>query len=457
MSTISKHDLTQGSIPRHLIRMTIPMIWGILAIISFQLVDAYYISLLGTSELAAISYTFPVTYGIFSVFIGFGVATSSVVSRMIGEKNTEDMKRVTSHSMLLVLITSIVIACIGIPLLHPLFSAMGASPSEIKMIEDFMVPYFIGTFFVSMPVVGNAVLRASGNATAPAIIMTIAAITNAAINPVLIFGLFGFPRMELMGAAIGTIFANILAMSAGLYLMHQRGMIDWGHIRNLSKLSDSAKRLLMIALPVSLTSMLPSFLNSEITHLLSRVGAEAVAAFGAASRIEAFTLIILMALSIGMAPIIGQNWGARHMDRVRDTVKFALIFVVTWSIATTLALTGFSGTLSKIFSNDVAVQNYLALYFTIIPFSYFLGNLPQIWGSAFNAIGKPKVSAKMLFTKFILISLPCVVIGFHLNGIAGLFMALAAANIISGLAYHLWAWNGMKKGGHKWMPAPHNI
>ena len=454
MSVASKQDLTQGSIPHHLIRMTIPMIWGILAIISFQLVDAYYISLLGTSQLAAISYTFPVTYGIFSIFIGFGIAMSSVVSRMIGQKNTEDMKRVTSHGLLIVFIVSILFACIGIPLLDPLFSAMGANPAEIKMIEDFMVPYFIGTFFVSMPVVGNAALRASGNATAPAIIMTIAAVTNAAINPVLIFGLFGFPRMELMGAAIGTIFANILAMAAGLYLMHKRGMIDWAHIKNLSNIGDSTKRLLVIAIPAGLTALLPSFLNSGITHLLSNKGAEAVAAFGAASRIEAFTLVILMALSIGMAPIIGQNWGAKQIDRVRETIKSALLFSVIWSMVMGFILLGFADTVSILFSNDVIVQKYLSLYFLIVPFSYFLGNLPQIWGSTFNAIGQPKISAKMLFTKMILITLPAVTIGFYINGVTGLFIALAGANIISGLGFHIWAWNGMKKGGHHWMPAP---
>ncbi len=445
MSTASKYDLTQGSLSKHLIRMTIPMIWGILAIISFQLVDAYYISRLGTVPLAAITYTFPITYGIFSIFIGFSIAMSSVVSRMIGEKRTEDMKRVTSHGLLIVFIISLFIAVIGIPLLNPLFTSMGATPEEVGLIKSFMIPYFIGTFFISMPIVGNAALRASGDAMIPAIIMTIAAVTNAAINPVLIFGLFGFPRMELTGAAIGTIFANILAMSAGLHLMHKRGMIDWAHIKNLTQLSDSAKRLLIIALPAGLTSMLPSVLNSTITHLLSNKGAGAVAAFGAASRIEAFTLVILMALSIGMAPIIGQNWGARKMDRVKDVVKSALIFCCVWSIAMTILLTGFADTVSETFSNDVIVQKYLSLYLTIVPISYCLGNLTQIWGSTFNAIGKPKTSAKMLFTKIVILTVPAVIVGYHLNGVTGLFIALVIANCVSGLAYHAWAWKGLSR------------
>ncbi len=449
MSTQPKFDLTEGSIPRHLVRMTLPMIWGILAIISFQLVDAYYISRLGTSELAAISYTFPITYGIFSIFIGFGVATSSVISRMIGEKRTEDMKRVASHSLLLVLIVSLILGLLGIVLIDPIFTLIGANPTELSMIKSFMVPYLLGTFFVSMPVVGNATLRASGDAVTPAIIMTIAALVNAAINPLLIFGLWGFPRMEMMGAAIGTILANIMAMTACLVLMHKRGIIDFAHIRNLTKFSDSTKRLLLIALPVGITGLMPSLMNSVVNHLLSKTGAAAVAAFGASSRLEAFLLVILMALSIGMGPIIGQNWGAKKIDRVRETVKYAIGFSVVWSVITALLMGLCAPWIAVLFSDDDRVKYYFTLYLWIVPASYFLGHLVHGWGATLNAIGKPQISAAMIFIKIILLCIPAIMIGHYLAGVTGVFVAIALVNIATGLIYHIWSWKNL---GTKWIP-----
>jgi putative MATE family efflux protein len=449
MSTTQKYDLTTGSIPRHLIRMTIPMIWGIMALISFQLVDAYYISRLGTLQMASISYTFPVTYGIFSIFIGFGVATSSVISRMIGERKTDDMKRVASHSLLLVLIASTLIGLIGAALIGPIFNAIGASAEELALIKSFMVPYLLGTFFVSMPIVGNATLRASGDAVAPAIIMTIAALINAAINPLLIFGLWGFPRLELMGAAIGTIFANIMAMTACLILMQKRGIIDIAHIKNLIHFKDSVKRILIIALPVGITGLLPAILGSVINHLLSKSGPEAVAAFGTAGRMEAFLLIILMALSIGMGPIIGQNWGAGQIGRVKNTVKYAICFCVVWSISTAILITLLAPTLAQLFSDNELVRHNLILYLTIIPASYFLGNLSHGWGSTFNAIGKPQISASMIFIKMIILSIPAVWIGYSLSGVTGVFIAIATVNCITGAIYHLWAWRNL---GRKWVP-----
>jgi putative MATE family efflux protein len=449
MSLSAKYDLTQGSIPKHLVRMTLPMIWGILAVVSFQLVDAYYISRLGTTELAAISYTFPVTYGIFSVFIGFGVATSSVISRMIGEKNTEDMKRVASHGLLLVLIVSTIIGLLGVILIEPLFTLIGANETELAMIKSFMVPYLLGTFFVSMPIVGNAALRATGDAVTPALIMTIAAVINAAINPLLIFGLWGFPRMELMGAAIGTILANFMAMSACLYLMVQRGLIDFAHIRNLMNFSDSTKRILMIALPVGITGLLPALMNSVANHLLSQTGAEAVAAFGAATRLEALLMVMLMALSIGMGPIIGQNWGAGKIDRVRETVKYAISFSVIWSLVTALILGTLAQIIAKLFSDDYQVQHYFILYLWIVPASYFLGHLVHGWGSALNAIGKPQISAMMIFIKIILLCIPAMIIGHYIAGVTGIFGAVAIVNCVTGLTYHLWSWKNL---GSKWGP-----
>lgn len=454
MSTAPKHDLTEGSIPRHLVRMTIPMIWGIMALISFQLVDAYYISRLGTLQLASISYTFPVTYGIFSIFIGFGVATSSVISRMIGERRTEDMKRVASHSLLIVLIASIIIGLLGLVLIEPIFNAIGAKPEELELIKSFMVPYLLATFFVSMPIVGNATLRATGDAVAPAIIMTIAAIINAAINPVLIFGLWGFPRMELMGAAIGTIFANMIAMTACLILMHKRGVIDFAHIKNLVNFSDSTKRILMVALPVGITGLLPAVLGSVINHLLSKTGPEAVAAYGAAGRMEAFLLVILMALSIGMGPIIGQNWGAQKLDRVKETVKYAISFSVIWSVSTALLISFFAHPIARTFSDDGAVREYLVLYLVIVPMTYFLGNISHGWGSTFNAIGKPQISAAMIFIKMVVLSIPAVFIGYSMGGVMGIFIAIATVNSVTGTIYHFWAWHSL---GRRWVPVARSI
>jgi putative MATE family efflux protein len=441
MTSADKGDLTTGSLRAHLIRLTIPMIWGILAMISFQLVNTFYISLLGTEKLAAISFTFPITYIIFAVFLGFGIGMSSVVSRLIGEKRIDDIKRVTTHGLVMVVIAGALVAAAGLMLMNPLFRAMGADDAMLRMIDDYMNIYYIGTAFICMPIVGNAALRAGGDTLTPALIMTGAALANALLDPLLIFGLFGFPRLELQGAAISTVLANGGAMIAGLSVLKRRNMISWHYLKDISRFGDSAKRLLFIAIPAGLTSAVPSILNSVIISLLSKSGAAPVAAFGVVNRVEAFVFVIMMALAVGMAPIIGQNWGAARYDRVRETLRLAIAFCVIWSVFVALVLGLFGDLIAAGFSKDPEVLKIIVLYFMLVPFSYPFSNIVSGWGSAFNAMGKPQYSAGMIFLKMIVILIPAVHIGYSFYGVTGIFGAMAVVNVITGVAFHMFGRN----------------
>lgn len=304
-------------------------------------------------------------------------------------------------------------------------------------IRDYMTLYFMGTFIVSMPVVGNAALRATGDTVIPALIMTIAALTNALLDPILIFGLFGAPRLEIQGAAISTIFSNTFAMLAGLWFMNHKALFDFAHIRNLLHFSDSARRLLVIAIPAGLTSALPSLLNSNINAVLSKSGPEAVAAFGVASRVEAFAFIIMMAVSVGMAPIIGQNWGARNFGRIREALRDALGFCVLWSLGVALVLGAFADSLSHVFTKDILVQPILALYFVVVPISYGLSNVTNCWGSAYNAMGKPQYSTLMLLVKMVVLAIPAIYLGYAVAGPLGVFAAVCVGNFLTGLGFHV--------------------
>ncbi len=436
----NKGDLTAGPIRKHLVRLTLPMVTSLFAMISFQLVNTFYISRLGTTQLAAISFTFPVTYIIFSLFLGYGIATSSVVSRLLGEKKPEDVRRIISHSMVMVFLTSTIVAIAGLLFLNALFRLIGAGQELMPLIHDYMSLYFIGTFFICLPLVINAALRAMGDAKTPAIIITSAALANAIIDPVLIFGLFGFPRLELQGAAISTLLTSFFATLAGLYIMHKRGMISLRAFGDFSLLRDSMRRILVIALPAGITSGLPSIVNSVILSLLAKSGAAPVAAFGVASRVEAFCFIIMMALASGMAPIIGQNWGANRIDRVRETIKDAILFCVLWSLFVAIILGIFANFFADIFSIDPDVRRYIVLYFLIVPFTYALSNIVNGWASAFNAMGKPQYSAGMLFLKLIVLLIPALYLGHHVAGVEGVFIAIAAINIVTGIASQIFGW-----------------
>jgi len=436
-SYADKGTLTQGSIRGHLVRLTIPMTWGILAMISFQLVNIFYISFLGTEKLTAISFTFPVTYAVFSLNLGFSIATSSVLSRQLGSGNKARARRITTHALILSLINGLICAVIGCALITPIFTAMGAPDDMIPLIRDYMLIWFAGSMLINTPLICNAALRAGGDSLTPAFIMLGAAGLNMVVDPILIFGLFGFPRLELQGAAISTVISNGTALAVALYIIAVRRKMLSRNRRPLRLFADSLKRLLFIALPAGFTGMVLPLSNAIIIALLAGISTEAVAAFGIVSRVEAFAFIIIMALATGMAPIIGQNWGAESYDRVRLTLKEALRFAVLWSAFIAVILAAFATPIASIFSQDTEIVQIAALYFLIVPISAVCGNLAQGWASAFNAIGKPQRAVVMIVTRLLVLNIPLAWLGAHYFGIIGIFGALALTNIISGLAFHI--------------------
>ena len=152
-----------------------------------------------------------------------------------------------------------------------------------------------------------------------------------------------------------------------------------------------------------------------------------------------FFLIAVIALATGMAPIIGQNWGAKSYERVHETINKAIKFNIIWSCAMAIILGFFAHSIAGAFSDDPAVINYSVLYFWIVPVSYAIGNLIFGWSSAFNAMGMPQRSFVMIVTRAAL-TLIGVYIGREIYGVKGIFIALAIVNIAVGSFFHIISW-----------------
>lgn len=436
----NKGDLTTGPVRKHLIRLTIPMIWGILAVISLQLVDTYFISLLGTEELAGVSFTFPVTMIITHFVFGINIAMSSVVARLIGEKRMDDAKRVTLHGIIMAFSTSVTICILTFFLLEPLFTLMGADENTLPIIADYMPLWLIGAAIGSIPINGNSAIRASGDSLTPAIIMSTMALINLILDPILIFGWFGFPALGVTGAALATLIAYICCLGMGLYALIIKKKLLPADGLHLSQFTNSVRRLIHIAIPAGIANIVQPFTNAVIVALLATHSTEAVAAFGVVSRVEAFALLIVISLALGMGPIIGQNWGAKKFERVHETINTAIIFNFIWSALVAITMGLFAYSIAGLFSDNPDVIEYAVLFFWIVPFSYAFSNLVFGWGSAFNAMGMPQRSFVMIIVKSLVLTIPAIYIGSWLYGVVGIFVAMATVNLITGVVFHILSW-----------------
>jgi putative MATE family efflux protein len=433
--------LTEGPIRPILIRLTIPMLFGIMGMVVFNLIDTVYVGRLGTEELAALSFTFPVVMVVTSIGLGIGVGASSLISFAIGEGNHTKVQRITSDSLVLSLILVAIFITIGYFTIDPLFTALGATPSILKFIREYMEIWYLGVPFVIVPMVGSNALRAKGDMKTPAAIMLTIVVVNIILDPLLIFGLGPFPQLGLKGAAIATVFARGLSLFMGLYFLHFRDNMLTFKSPGFTEVMRSWKSILSIALPASGARIIVPIAIGVVTHLISQYGSAPVAAYGAASRAEFFIMAIIMAIGSVMNPFVGQNIGANKVDRAKDALNQGMRFALLWGGGSFVLLFFIAEPVASLFSTEPEVINNIKLYLQIVPLGYALRGVFDIIANVLNVLRKPLLSAGLIFTQMILLIVPLIYLGSSLYGIRGIFYGLATANIIAGtIAYFTLRW-----------------
>ncbi|MGB0564790.1 MAG: MATE family efflux transporter [Spirulinaceae cyanobacterium] len=434
-----KRNLTAGPVAPQLLKLTLPMVWGLFALIAFNLVDTYFVGQLGTAQLAAMSFTFPVVMTLGNLAFGLGVGATSVIARAIGEGDMRRVQRFTTNSLTLALTAVIIFASIGLFTIDPLFKALGAGPDILPYIREYMRIWYFGIVFLVVPMVGNSAIRAAGNTLTPSIIMTVAAGTNIVLDPLLINGALGFPRLELQGAALATVIARAISLVAALLVLRFQEKLLSSQIPSLQETLWCWRDILTVGLPAAASSMITPISIGVITRLLAVHGAAAVAGFGLASRVESLSLIATMALAASMGPFVGQNWGGQKIDRVRLALSQGYRFCLGWGLLMAVILGLAARGIATIFNPDPTVIAIAAQYLWLVPISYGAAGLMQVTNSAFNAMGKPLPSITITATHMVGCYIPLAYLGSQIAGPTGIFAAAAIANLLVGFGAYLWS------------------
>jgi len=427
-------NLTAGPVARVLMRLTLPMTFGMFSVIAFNLADTFFVGRLGTLELAALSFTFPVVMALGSLAVGLGVGASSVVAIAIGKGDRDTVRRLTTDSLILAVFVVSILVVIGYLTIDPLFAALGAGPDILPLIREYMRVWYLGMGFVVVPMVGNGCLRAAGDTKTPSIIMMGMAALNFVLDPILIFGLAGFPALGIRGAAIATVAARALSLAAGLYFLHFRDGMLLLSGRSLAGIRSSWRRILEVALPVAAASIFAPLGMGVVTRLLSRFGPEAVAGYGVATRIEAFSLLVLIALSASIGPFVGQNWGAGKDGRVYEALKHSFRFCAGYGIAAAVLLALSGGWIAGLFNPDPRVTAVTALYLWVVPASYALEGILMVVRMSWNALGLAKRAAALTAGRYLALHVPLAWLGAVFLGLPGIFIAGALSNLVAGTA-----------------------
>ncbi len=433
MSDDNMAILTGGPVGRTLVRLTGPMILGVGAMVAFNLTDTFFVGRLGPTELAALSFTFPIVLIVNSIAIGLGIGASAVISRAIGRGESDEVRRLSTDSLTLAVSIVAVFIVFGFLTIDPMFGKLGATENVLPFIKQYMRIWYMGMIFVVVPMVGNNAIRARGDTKRPAAVMLVAVMVNVIMDPLLIFGIGPFPRLGVAGAAMATVLARASAFLAALYILNFKYRMLTLDRCGFGKVLNSWRRILYIGVPTAGSRVIIPIAIGVVTRIVSSYGEKAVAGYGVASRIEFFALAVVMALSSVISPFVGQNLGAGLHDRVNRGIRMGNRFSILWGLGMLVLLAPPARWIASLFNKDPAVIESASLYLRIVPVGYALQGVFVVSTATMNVLKKPLHAAGMTILEMFVLIIPLALLGSSLFGLRGVYGAMPVAYIITGI------------------------
>ena len=420
---------------RHLLRLGSFMAMGSLSMNVAQVAEVVFLGRLGTEALAALGYAFPITITLYAFAGGLGTGASSVVARRFGAGDRRQAAVLIGHAHLLVVLVGITVGAVFAASAAAIASALGAHGDVHAMAVSYLTVFAFGFPLFMVSIAGSMLLRATGNAASPGLIMTAGSVLQTALCPILVFGWLGAPELGVAGAAWAyalsrgatTVFYGFLLARLKLVRWTWRGIgRSWGSILHVGGPAVASG----LVMPASMYI---------VTRMLSGHGDAVVAGYNVASRVEMMAHMILWSASSSVEPFVGQNWGAGLVNRVRRALKLVNNFCLGWGLVTFVVMVTTGEWLVRQIDANPTVVEVAVWFFAIIPLSIGFMGMTQVASSCFNALGRPMPSLVISILRALAVYIPLAMLGNHFLGYIGIFVATAATNVLVGaLAWH---WN----------------
>ena len=398
------HELGRIPILELLFKMSVPMMISMFMLALYNVVDSIFVARVSEAALSALSLAYPIQFLMISINIGTNVGMTALISRSLGEKKFDHANEYARHGLILALLYTVIFAVLGILFSEKFFNTITTDPDirkegipYLSIITIFSIGFFVETTFEKM-------MQATGKSIGSMITQLSGAIFNIIFDPILIFGLFGFPAMGTKGAAIATVSGQIFGMIVG-YFLNKRlnidlniGLIKFKKVStNISFLNsinipdtsnwkinlEMIKNIYIVGLPSIAMQAIGSFTILGMNTILVKYKS-AVAVLGTYYKIQSFVLMPLIGLNNGMVPIVSYNFGSHNKKRITDVIKVALVsgfilmligsFIVFFGAEFILKLFNASENMLKV---GVYAFKAIAIHYPFICFNIILSSVMQ--------------------------------------------------------------------------------
>ena len=417
---------------RLLATMSVPIMISMLVQALYNVVDSMFVARIDEYALTALSMAFPIQNLMIAVAAGLGVGLNAVLSRALGAKDQESVSRAAASGMLLMAVCSAVFMLGGATIVHAFYAAQTDIPEIIAYGESYTRIVMLGCVGLFFQIHFERTLQSTGRTVLTMVSQGLGAILNIILDPILIFGLFGMPRMGVAGAAAATIIGQWIAAAVGLFMnlkMNPEVPLGLHHFRIYGA---TLRRILAIGIPSVVMQSIGSVMTFCMNQILIAFSSTAVAVFGVYFKLQSFIFMPVFGLNNGTVPIIAYNYGARRPDRMRKTIRYGVSAAVCIMAAGTLLFHAIPTQLLRIFDASEEMLRIGIPALRIISLSFPVAGLCIGCGSVFQALGFSIYSMITSMVRQLAVLVPCAYLIGRLTGnVTMVWWAFVVAEVFS--------------------------
>lgn len=416
-----------------LLSMSIPPMISMMIQALYNIVDSIFVARLSPDALTAVSLAFPLQNLVLAVAVGFGVGLNACIARRLGAKNQKATDEAATHGFIFTAIHALIFVFIGLFFTKPFIRMFTNNEEIFNMACSYSYIVITCAFGSLFHLFVEKIFQATGDMLIPMLVQGLGAIINIILDPILIFGLFGFPKLGVAGAAIATVTAQIIACLTSFILFFYKNNGVHVKFKNFKFNMQTIKSLYSVAIPSSIMIALPSALVGILNGILVGLSDFGVGVFGAYYKLQTFIYMPASGVIQGMRPIISFNYGAKNYKRMKETVKSALKITVTIMFFGTLLFLAVPTQIMSLFNNEPEILKTGSAALRIISLGFIVSSIAVVLSGAFEALGKGMDSLIVSSIRLLLVIPPLAFILSRFMGIYGVWASFPIAEILASI------------------------
>lgn len=393
-------------INRLLLDMSLPIMISMIVQALYNIVDSVFVAKISENALTAVSLAFPIQNLMIAIAVGTGVGVNALLSKSLGEKNFERVNKTAENAVFLAVMSYLVLLFIGLFGIGVFYCSQTADEQIIHYGIQYSMICCCLSIGVFLQITMERILQATGKTFYTMITQGTGAIINIILDPILIFGLFGFPRMEVAGAAAATVAGQIVAAILAAFLNHKVNhevKISWKGFRPDKKI---IAKIYQVGIPSIIMQSIASVMTYGMNRILMGFTATATAVFGVYFKLQSFIFMPVFGLNNGMIPIIAYNYGANSKKRVVQTIRYSTIYAVAIMVVGTLVFHLFTADLLRMFNASETMLQIGIPALRIISVSFAIAGYCIVCGSVYQALGNGMYSLTVSVARQLIVLLP---------------------------------------------------